>query len=454
MKPKTILVVGLLLLLSLPSAGNAAETPSPPPTTRDQTIRLRAVPPGTMQILPKDVALYAQHGYSAFEIGPGEDQGRKFDLMPAGYTGAPNTARLLSYFSIADVHITDKESPVEGLYFGWNAPFQAGGLLSQAYSPVVLATTQVLDATVRTINALHRHTPFAFGLALGDEANSSQLNELRWFIDVMDGKYITPSSGDHLGAGSIGYQKSFQAAGLDPAIPWYQVVGNHDQFWMGIAYPSEKVRNAQINGMVFNMGSNILAPNATESTGVYVGVVDGTTPLGDVIKGGPVAAFAVPPTVAADPSRLSITTADSSTTNLINEFFNTTSAPLGHGFDLANRGKTAACYTFEPMANLPVKVIVLDDTCKSVSPTGGAAYYGSGWIDEERYVWLTHELQKGQDAGQLMILACHIPINPQKDLFDSTKDPQFYPGSYKTDAQLIETLQQYPNLILLMSGHR
>ena len=151
----------------------------------------------------------------------------------------------------------------------------------------MLSTTQVLDAAVKTVNALHRQTPFDFGLVLGDVANSSQFNELRWFIDVMDGQRITPSSGAHLGADTIDYQKPYQAAGLDRSIPWYEVIGNHDQFWMGVGYPTDKVRNALVGSNVLNMGPNPLAANATEGTGMYMGVVDGTTRYGDVIKGGP-----------------------------------------------------------------------------------------------------------------------------------------------------------------------
>jgi hypothetical protein len=215
-------------------------------TTRQQTVRPVAIPPGTPQVLPKDVSLYGVHGYSAWQLGPGEDAGRRFDLMPAGYAGAANAARLLSFFSMSDIHITDKESPAQVPYYGWNAPFQTSGLYSQAYSPVLLATTQVLDAAVKTVNALHRQSPFDFGIMLGDVANSSQFNELRWFIDVIDGKYVIPTSGAQLGVSTIDYQKPFQAAGLDRSIPWYAVIGNHDEFWMGVNFPSEKLRNAMV----------------------------------------------------------------------------------------------------------------------------------------------------------------------------------------------------------------
>ena len=78
------------------------------------------------------------------------------------------------------------------------------------------------------------------------------------------------------------------------------------------------------------------------------------------------------------------------------------------------------------MKNMPIKVIVLDDTCKLIGPSGGPLYYGGGWMDAARYAWLTNELQMGQDADQLMILACHIPIWPQADLFDTTNISSFY----------------------------
>ncbi|MBI5382872.1 MAG: TIGR03768 family metallophosphoesterase [Opitutae bacterium] len=442
----------LLSFFSFAASTPAAAASLPPPTTRQQTIRPIAIPPGTPPVAPRDVANYGI--YATWQLGPGEDAGRRFDLMPASYKGSSHAARLLTFFSMSDVHITDKESPAQVPFFGWNAPFGSSGLLSQAYSPVMLSTTQVLDAAVRTVNALHRQTPFDFGIFLGDVANSNQYNELRWFIDVLDGKFITPSSGAHAGAGSIGYQQPFQAAGLDRTIPWYEVIGNHDEFWMGVAFPSTKLQNTLVGGTILNMSPNLFAPNATEGNGVYVGVIDGTTRFGEVIKGGATANFATPPTIIADANRRLLSNADSFTANIVGEFFNTTSLPVGHGFTRNGTGSTAACYTFEPKSNLPLKVIVLDDTCKTYNPAGGPAYYGGGWIDAARLAWLTGELQKGQDAGQLMIIAAHIPIKPQKDLFDTTSSPQFQPDSAQSDTELIATLNKYPNLLMLMAGHR
>lgn len=134
-------------------------------------------------------------------------------------------------------------------------------------------------------------------------------------------------------------------------------------------------------------------------------------------------------------------------------FFDTTSLPVGHGFNATNTGSTAACYSFEPRSDLPLKVIVLDNTCKSNSPGFGPTFYGAGWMDASRLAWLTNELQMGQDSNQLMIIACHIPISPQADLFDTAPStPTFYQP--QTETNLLAMLHQYPNLVLLMAGHR
>ncbi|MBI5835225.1 MAG: TIGR03768 family metallophosphoesterase, partial [Armatimonadetes bacterium] len=231
-----VLAGGLLASLAIIGCGSSNNAaPAARLTTRQRTVHPVAVAAGH-PITPGQVALYGTYGYSTWREGPGEDLGRKFNLMPAGYTGSPNAAQLASFFTMSDIHITDKESPAQVPYFGFVAPFVTGGLYSSAYSPVMLSTTQMLDAAVRTVNALHVQSPLNFGVMLGDMANSSQYNELRWFVDVLDGKPITPSSGAHLGADTIDYQKPFQAAGLNPAIPWYATVGNHDQYWMGVNF--------------------------------------------------------------------------------------------------------------------------------------------------------------------------------------------------------------------------
>jgi metallophosphoesterase (TIGR03768 family) len=439
------------LVLLLPVSGRGVEL-----GTRQQTILPRAVPLDAEPVAPSNVAAYLTSPYGQWDWGGGTNEGRMMTLMPVDYAATNHAARLLSFFSLADAHMTDKESPAQVPYLGWSAGFGDAGLAQlnpSAYTPVILATPHRLDAAVKTINTLHRLIPFDFGIALGDVCNSGQYNELRWFIDVMDGKYITPSSGAHDGADTIDYQKPFQAAGLDPSIPWYAVIGNHDQLWMGIGYPSEKVQQAMIGSNVLNIStSGPLIPPGSEGTGMYVGVVDGTTPEGTVIKWGATNLFATAPTVIADPNRRMLSTPLSSPTNFVNAFFDSTSLPPGHGFTLGVTGSLAACYSFTPRADMPIKVIALDNTCKKDAPGQTALFYGGGWVDEARMSWLTNELHMGQNADQLIILACHIPIYPYMSATNTTRTSTF--ADPAVESNLVATLHNYPNLLLIIAGHR
>ncbi|MEI6862836.1 MAG: TIGR03768 family metallophosphoesterase, partial [Candidatus Omnitrophota bacterium] len=196
----------------------------------------RTVVPGpkpSEMIHLNEVSKYKLYGYGDWTFGEPLKSVTRTDIMPALYDGTAVTKKekLLNFFTITDIHITDKESPNQLIYI--QSLHEASPTGISIYSASMLGTTHVLDAAVQTINAINKKNPFDFGISLGDTCNSTQYNELRWYIDVLDGKAITPSSGAHIGADTIDYQKPYQAAGLDKTIPWYQVLGNHDHFWMG-----------------------------------------------------------------------------------------------------------------------------------------------------------------------------------------------------------------------------
>jgi metallophosphoesterase (TIGR03768 family) len=355
-------------------------------------------------------------------------------------TSATNTANLLRFFTITDIHITDEETPAQAIVFGYK------GGISGGYSPAMLYSTQVLDAATQTINVLHKQNPFDFGISLGDAANTNQYNELRWYIDVLDGKKINPDSGvkdDPVPGPLNDYQDEFQAAGLDKSINWYQTLGNHDHLWLGTS-ANDYIRQTSIGENILNLGNVFTNPLGVDSRGFYMGAIDGRTPYGDIIGAGPVTAFAEPPKVlAADPNRHLLSTAA-----WMSEFFNTSSSPNGHGFSQSNVEAGFACYSFEPKSNIPIKVIVLDDTQRDDDPNVGG--YAHGSLDQERYNWLASELDKGQAEGKLMIIAAHVPIGVE--LPNSfTGWSSISPVSQET---LIAKLHTYPNLIAWIAGHR
>ncbi len=436
-------IISLLIPLWLPVSGNGAEL-----GTRQRTVTPVALTnvPG---IIASDLARYETNGYSSWQWGPGQSAGQlTTNMMPDGYLRATNAARLLTFFCFSDIHLTDKETPSWPYWsayqtqpgFTRNSTLPPGDGNSSAYSPVMLSTTQVLDAAVRTANALHRLLSFDFGMALGDDCNSAQYNELRWFIDIMDGQNIIPSSGTNAGATTIDYQKPYQAAGLNPEIPWYQVLGNHDHLWAGTLLTTEYLRESYTNNQVLLFGD--LDTDGIDSRSHFMGTVDGSTPYGTIIGVGPVTNFIVggvtnTPMVASDTNRHYLETA-----NYMAEFFTTKSKPVGHGFSQWNVTNNFACYSFEPKANLPLKIIVLDDTMTDQNLDW---QNGMGGLDTNQLAWLVQELNQGQAQGRLMIIAAHIPIE-LIGVPDST-------NSIISGTNLVAILNTYPNLLLWVTGH-
>ena len=401
------------------------------------------VPSSSPKLLPTDLAQYSRHGYGKWEIGEGFTPEKRLDLLKKGQhnDAAKPVAELLRFFAITDIHISDKETPAQAILYG------VKGGVSSAYSGVMLYTPHVLDAAIQTVNELHKETPIDFGISLGDTCNNTQYNELRWYIDVIDGKVIQPSSGSHAGADSIDFQKPFKAAGLDKTIPWYQTLGNHDHFFIGFLPQNEYSRQALIGKNIINMGNVFADPRGMDSRGFYMGAIDGGTPYGDVIGVGPEKNFATPPQVrAADPDRRSLYRRE-----WMNEFFKTSSRPMGHGFSRSNIDNDFACYSFEPKSDIPIKVIVLDNTQRNDDINNPESLgYGHASLDQERYDWLVRELDLGQAEGKLMIIAAHIPfgVEPWPSMMG------WNPAAFVTETQFIAKLQEYPNLILFAAGHR
>lgn len=435
-----------------PKTQNAAgEYPIEPEvqTTADRVIVPAPTPASKVAVY--DLAKYQEAGVGTWTYGKGEPPVTRTDLMPKAYEAASvdQKHRLLTFFAISDIHITDKEAPNQGIYIQRLHPEIS--VTTSLCSGVMLYTTHVLDAAVQTINLMHKTQPFDFGISLGDAANSTQYNELRWYIDVLDGKMIHPSSGDHLGADDVDFQKPFKAVGLDKSIPWYQVLGNHDHFWLGSVSvdhgPRADLRQSYIADEMFAAGDVLGDPRKIVDRDYYMGVFDGSKPYGDVKFAGEVKDFPTPPKVVADPDRRSLRTSE-----WLKEFFNTTSNPVGHGFDMADAEKGFGCFSFVPKADVPIKIISLDDTQKDDDKS--LDIHGHGFLDEARWAWLKKELADGDAAGQLMIIATHIPIGVEPSEPRCEMSWWLDPQNAVTIEGLLAELHSHPNLLMWLAGHR
>lgn len=409
------------------------------------------------------------------------------DIMAPGYSASSGVkkTRLMNFFAMTDVHLTDKEAPNQLIFLQQSNPGFAGQNTS-IFSGIMPYTPHVFDAAIQTANALHKKDPFDFFISLGDVCNTSMYNELRWYLDIIDGEVITPSSGSHLGADTVDFQKPFQAAGLDESIPWYQTLGNHDHFMIGsfpvFADPNLDLSASYISDTVWAVPNELLSPNTSTTDPTwpanfdknylknsnkpqfYQGVIDGSKPDITIINSGAVENYPTPPKVVADPDRRSL-----HRTEWIQEFFSTATGPVGHGFNLVSSNKNFglvpaderagfACYSFVPKSTVPLKVIVLDDTQRE--DDGSIDIHGHGFLDATRWAWLQAELDDGQAADQLMIIAAHIPIgvaNIGSELewwLGAHGDPSTTVTNAVDLTGLVAKLQSSTNLLMWISGHR
>jgi metallophosphoesterase (TIGR03768 family) len=476
---------------------DASPAPAPTPylidpvvkTTAERMISFRYDLTGLAVNEIDKVSKYEDFGYGDWKyVDTGLPVVQRNDLIGDSYTFPAHSKKLVNFFTFSDIHITDKEAPNQLMLLQEFERYAINN--TSIYSPVMMYTTHVLDAAMQTMNALHKKTPFDFALSLGDTCNSTSYNELRWYMDVIDGKAVTPSSGAHLGADTIDYQKPYQAVGLDKSIPWYQTLGNHDHFMIGSfpvdADPSLGLRASYVADSVWAVGDALIPtiPKFPVMVDVnqlktppplyYMGLIDGSTPLGTVIHTGVTTSpkFAKgAPKVVADPDRRSLLR-----TEWVQEFFKTSTSPVGHGFNLVDKSAPAgfACYSFVPKSDVPLKIIVLDDT--QSENDGSKDIHGHGYLDAERLRWLKAELAAGQAANQLMVIAAHAPIGvgavgtelewwlndtemasatpeqPYWWLNDSAVAPEHRNAATLTE--LVQTLQNTPNLVMWIAGHR
>lgn len=402
------------------------------PSTVDRTIVPTEVSKDATAPLPNDVNQYTNMGYGITHIDKGLPIVKRTDLMPKDFK-APlkSDYNLLKFFTMSDIHIVDIQSPAQVLYFGEKP---APGM-SSAYSASILYTTQTLNSAVKSVNKVNAETKLDFGLMLGDATNSAQLNELNMYLDVLTGRTVNPNS-DLTKTFDTDYTQPFKAEGLN--VPWYQVLGNHDHFWSGVYNANDKLRKALVGDTMMRSGGQNL--NELEDETTYGGIIDASTPFGKIIGSGP--------------SNGLDTDTHKITPNVNRQFLDAKtfvgSFPSGHGLKSVS-SDPLACYTFEPKSDVPVRVIVLDDTPKQdekfydASPTRRSTNAANASLDKIRFEWLKKELKKAQSSGKLIIVATHIPTG-MRGLWS--------PDSEVSEAQFIAELHKYSNMTLLLAGHR
>ncbi|MEO3781702.1 TIGR03767 family metallophosphoesterase [Actinocorallia sp. B10E7] len=405
-------------------------------------------------------------GYRKIVAGPGEPHLLRDDLGGTAAAGRVSKRReLLSFVHLTDVHIIDAQSPARVEYL--DRLSDRGGVLSSfpvtgGYRPQELLTTQVAESMVRAVNRIGRGPVLgarpSFTINTGDAADNAQYNEVRWIIDVLDGKRIRPDSGDprryegvmawsdarywhpHGGDDLPKREHGFPTVpGLLPAArrpftatglktPWLAVYGNHEALVQGNlpllpVFRELAVGNVKITAPVSDAERREVADALRK--GDKAAVKRMTESRSKVFR-----------EVTPDPDRRLLSRAE-----VIREH------GTHHGYTAANLKNGTAYYAFDRGV---VRGLVLD-TC---NPAG----YSEGSLDSAQFAWLERELVKGSSryvgedgrivrrraADRLFIVFSHHTIETLTNGLG---------GDRVLGKEIEKLLLRFPNAVLWVNGH-
>ncbi|MGH8629134.1 MAG: hypothetical protein ACREU7_00005, partial [Burkholderiales bacterium] len=182
----------------------------------------------------------------------------------------------------------DEESPLRSEWVESCQPPLATG----AFRPQETLALHAVSALIAQANRIDRSPvtgrPVDLAIHSGNAVDNAQRNELRWFLDLMDGRQVNPDSGERgyegvqpeSPAGAYprllnDAQQQFQPEAL--RFPWYAVAGNRDLLAQGNFIPGEEANQlATGSEKVFALGaaareevcadpSGLLGPEASQN---------------------------------------------------------------------------------------------------------------------------------------------------------------------------------------------
>ena len=389
----------------------------------------------------------------ALRYGPGEPYAVRTDLAEALAGREGRRRSLIVFHHFSDFRIVDEESPLRSEWVDSCEPAISTG----AFRPQESLSLQAATAMVSQANRIDRSPVTGrgvdFALHTGNAADNAQYNELRWFIDLLDGVPVRPD------AGAPGYEgvqeespaeaygellEEAQAPFVPEAIryPWFAAAGNRDVLAQGTFPPNADAQMLVVGSVkVIEVGADVRQEACSDPTKLLGTEESSRSVLGD--------ADTVTRSIGPDEGRRLLTRKD-----WVEEHFKSqpTPGPVGHGMSAENRQNGTAYYVLEQEH---VVLIVLDST----NPGG----FSAGSIDAAQFAWLEGRLQAlssrytdtegrlvtTQAVDRLIIVASHHTSAAMNNPFP---DPETQ-GERFRGPQLEELLHRFPNVVLHVAGH-